>query len=110
MVKGKLQLNLYDGKNIISDKTSYKVGDSVLLSLPEHKVSKHLTLSKKSAIFLIGGKHIGSYGNVDDIINNKITYMDANSNLIQTSKKYAFVIGDGKPLININTNEPDEKN
>ena len=100
MVKGKLQLNLFDGKNIIVDKGPYKVGDSLVLSLPEQKIVNHLKLEKKSSIFLTGGKHIGETGNVEDIIENKIIYKDENGSLIETSKDYAFVI---------RKNEPDEK-
>lgn len=101
MVGGKLQLNLYDGKNIFSDDKSCKVGDTVLLSLPEQKISRHLKLGKKSTIFLTGGRHIGEMGNVEDIVEKKIIYRDNNSNLIETSKKYAFVVGDSKPLITV---------
>ncbi len=99
MVRGKLQLNLYDGKNLLVDGDSYKVGDTVLLEIPSKKISKHLKLGKKSTIFLSGGKHAGDIGNVEDIIENKIIYKDSKGNLIETSKKYAFVVGDSKPLV-----------
>lgn len=92
MAKGKLQLNLYDGKNMLVDKGAYNVGDTLLLSLPEQKISKHIKLDKKSTIFLIGGKHIGEIGNVEDIVGRKIIYKDQKGNLIETSKEYAFVI------------------
>ncbi len=101
MVKGKLQLNLYDGKNILAGTGNYKVGDSVLLSLPDQKIGKHLKLDKKSSIFLVGGKHTGEIGNVEDIKENKIIYKDSNGNLVETLKKYAFVVGDSKPLITL---------
>lgn len=97
----KVQLNLYDGRNILVDKDVYKTGDSVLLALPEQKISKHLKLDRKSAIFLTGGKHIGETGNVEDIVGNKIIYKDENGGMVETSKKYAFVVGDSKPLITI---------
>ena len=101
IVSGKLQLNLYDGKNILVDNGAYKVCDTLLLELPGQKVNKHIKLDKKSAIFLIGGKHMGEIGNVEDIIENKIIYKDREGNLIETSKKYAFVVGDIKPLITL---------
>ena len=101
IVRGKLQLNLYDGKNILVDSAAYKVGDTLLLALPEQKISKHLKLDKKSAIFLTGGKHMGEIGNVEDIIENRIIYKDKKGNLIETSKKYAFVVGDENPLITL---------
>lgn len=109
MVRGKLQLNLYDGKNIFVDENSYKVGDTVVLSLPEQKIRRHLKLDKKLTIFLTGGEHIGEIGNVEDIIGNKIIYKDQKGNLVETSKKYAFVIGDSKPLIRLDEDEPNEK-
>lgn len=92
MVKGRLQLSLYDGKTILVDKDSYKVGDTIVLSLPGNKISKHLKLEKKSAILLTGGKHIGEIGLVDDIIKNKIIYKDEKNELVETSRDYAFVI------------------
>ncbi|MBS3096335.1 30S ribosomal protein S4e [Candidatus Woesearchaeota archaeon] len=109
MVRGKLQLNLYDGRNLNEGSNSYQSGDTVLLSLPEQKIIKHFKLKKKSAIFLTGGKHIGEVGNVEDVIENRIIYRTNKGNLIETSKKYAFVVGDDKPSITLNENKPDEK-
>ena len=101
MVNGKVQLNLYDGKNITVDKDSFKVGDTVFIELPGQKISKHVKLDKKSTIFLIGGKHIGETGHVEDISKNKIIYKNKEGEIIETSKAYAFVVGDSKPLITI---------
>lgn len=101
IVRGKLQLNLYDGKNIFVDKGSYKVGDTIMLSLPEQKISKHLKLDKKSTIFLTGGKHIGEIGSVEDVVENRIIYKNKNNELVETLKDYAFVVGDSKPLIEL---------
>ena len=101
MVNGKIQINLYDGKNILSGDKSCKVGDTLIISLPDHKISKHLKLGKKAFIFLTGGKHIGETGIVEDISGSKIIYKDSNGNLIETSKKYAFVAGDSKPSVTL---------
>ena len=101
MVRGKLQLNLYDGKNVLGENKSYNVGDTVIIELPGQKISRHLKLDKKTTIFLTGGKHIGEVGKVEDIVSNKIIYKDGNNNLIETLKEYAFVIGEDKPLITL---------
>ena len=101
MVRGKLQLNLYDGKNVLVDKGAYTVGDTIFLSLPDQKISKHIKLDRNSTIFLTGGKHIGEIGNVEDIIQNRIIYKNQKGDLIETSKEYAFVVGDSKPLVTI---------
>ena len=101
MVKGKLQLNLYDGRTMLVDKNSYKVGDTIMLALPAKKISDHLKLEKKSTILLTGGRHIGEIGNVDDISAKKIIYKDEKNEVIETSKDYAFVVGGNKPLIKL---------
>ena len=101
MVNGKLQLNLFDGKNIHVESNSYKAGDTILVSLPELKIVKHLKLAKRSAIFLTGGKHIGEIGVIDDLVEGRVIYKDNKGNLIETSKEYAFVVGDNKPLITL---------
>lgn len=101
MVKGKIQLNLYDGKNIIADKKDYKVGDTVLLSFPGQKITKHLKLDKKSAVFLVGGKHTGELGTVENIVENRIIYKNQKGDLIETSKEYAFVVGEQKSSIKL---------
>lgn len=101
MVNGKLQLNLFDGNNISAGNGSYKVGDTLLLSVPDKKIAKHFKLDKKAAIFLIGGKHIGEIGNIEDIAEDRITYKNPEGELIETSRKYAFVIGESKPSITL---------
>jgi len=101
MVRGKLQLNLFDGKNILVDADNYKVGDTVLLALPDKKIEKHLKLDKKSTVFLTSGKHIGEIGKVEDIVKDKVIYKDQNGDLVETSKKYAFVVGNNKALITL---------
>jgi small subunit ribosomal protein S4e len=101
MVKGKLQLNLYDGKNIFVDNGAYKVGDTVVVSLPEQKILNHLSLGREATIFLTGGKHIGEIGSVESITGDKIVYKNQKGELTETLKRYAFVIGDNKPLITI---------
>ena len=101
MVNGKLQLNLYDGKNIIADKNNYKSGDTVMISLPDKKISRHLKLEAKSTILLLGGNHIGELGHVENIIGNRIVYKSQKGELIETSKDYAFVVGEQKPQIKV---------
>jgi len=110
MVNGKLQLNLYDGTNIIVSNKDYLVGDTVLLALNPIKIIKHFKLAKKNTIYLTGGKHIGEIGHVEDVARNKIIYKDENESLVETSKSYAFVVGDNKPAVTLKQNGYHEKN
>lgn len=97
--KGKIQINLSDGRNIIADKDSFKTGDTLIISLPGNSVKKHIKLAKGALVFLTGGKHIGETGFVQGIIGDKITYKNKQEKAIETSKKHAFVIGEDKPAI-----------
>ena len=97
-VNKKIQLNLYDGKNILLDKGDYKVGDSVVIELPSHKIKDVVKLEKGSLVYLLGGKHISDIGVIEEVKGNKIVYKRGNDS-VETSKKYAFVIGKGKSVI-----------
>ncbi len=101
LIGKKIQINLYDGKNILVEKDSYKVGDSVLLELPSKKIKDTMKLDKGSFIFLFKGKHQGDSGIVEKIEKDMVTYKNKSNEVIQTKKMYAFVIGKEKPLIKI---------
>ncbi len=99
-LKKKIQLNLYDGKNILVEKTDYKVGDTLLIELPSQKIKDHMPLKKGANVYLTGGKHTGEVGIIDDISVDKIRYKQDKS-VFETSKDYAFVIGKEKPMISL---------
>ena len=64
-IKGKTQINLSDGKNLLIDKGSYSVGDAVLVNFDKkYEIKDHVKLDKGVTIFLIGGKHIGQIGKI----------------------------------------------
>lgn len=104
-VKGKTQLNLYDGKNIVTEKDDYRVGDTVVVSLPKQDIKEHIRLEKGCCIYLIGGKHNGDIGSIEDVISNKITYKGKNGEVIETLKKYVFVVGKDKPIVSLTKKE-----
>jgi small subunit ribosomal protein S4e len=100
-VKGKIQLNLSDGRNILVEKDEYKTGDTLLITVPKQEIKEHVKFEKGCMIYLIGGKHIGDIGKIEDIIDKKITYKKEDGELVETLKRYVFVIGKDKPLIKI---------
>lgn len=100
-VKEKTQLNLFDGRNILVDKDDYKVNDTLIISLPNQEIKKHLKFDKNVLVFLVGGKHIGEIGIVEDIISDKIRYKNKKGDVFETLKKYVFVIGKEKPEIKL---------
>jgi len=87
---GKLQLNLYDGKNIITDK-KVKVGDSVILSLPKLEITDVLSLKEGAKIFLTKGKHAGATGKLKTLEGETAQYINEAGEEIETTKKYLYV-------------------
>ena len=96
----KMQLNLYDGRNLTVEKDDYKVGDTIVLELPKNNIKEHLKFEKGNLIYLIGGKHVGLSGTIQDMIGSKVKYKN-DEGVFETLKKYAFVIGKDKPLMAI---------
>ena len=99
--KEKVQINFSDGRNIVIKKNDYKVGDSLIVTLPKQTVKDHLPLDKKSIILLTGGKHIGVTGTIEDISKDIIIFKTKKGESFETSKEFAFVIGKDKPAIKI---------
>lgn len=87
---GKMQINLSDARNIITEKAQSKVGDTLLIEVPEQKVVKTLPLEKGAKILLVGGKHAGDKGTVEKIEGENLVYKNKES--IITLKEYAFVL------------------
>lgn len=97
----KFQLNLFDGKNILTDDNKFKVGDVLLLKLPDLEIKEHLQFSKNKTIFLIGGKQAGNVGRIEDTKRDTIIYKDNLGDIHETLKKYAYVVGNDKPMIKL---------
>lgn len=62
----KVQLNLSDGKNFLSD-LKCKTKDSVVVNLKENKIEKCLEFKEKAKVVVIGGKHTGESGVIEKI-------------------------------------------
>lgn len=92
LAKGKVQLNLSDGRNVLVDKDEYKVGDSVVLEIPSQKITKKLDLALKANVILTGGKHRGDYGQVASIEGQSLTYKNKDGKEIKTLREYAYVV------------------
>jgi len=69
--KNKVQINLNDGRNIIS-KEKLKVGDSLAINF-EGKISRIIELKENSKVIVISGSHIGEEGKVENIDRKKKT-------------------------------------
>ena len=100
---GNTQLNLHDGSNIVSDEYSYHSSDSVILTLPERKVVKHITYKPGSLALVIGGAHSGELATIEDVRKTRSAMPNMtslhSSYDFETIEDYVFVIGKGTPEI-----------
>jgi len=84
--KGKTQLNLMQGKNIITNEKA-KTGDSVVVNLKDNKIVKILSMKKGKTGFALKGKHMGRFGEIINIMERggksiaKIKSKDENINV-----------------------------
>lgn len=106
--KGKIQLNMHDGRNILVDKKDdkYKTGDTLLIELPSQKIIDHVKLDKGALALISKGKNIGKTGKISDILLTETTeptkiICDVDGEKLEVVKDYVFVVGKTKPLIKI---------
>jgi small subunit ribosomal protein S4e len=95
---GRTQLNLHDGRNMILNKDMYSVGDSLVISLPDQKVLKHLKFQKDQTALIISGRNAGERGKIKDIHPKKnmlekstVTITTHSGRDIQTLKEYVLI-------------------
>ncbi len=103
---GKIQLNLHDGRNILVESKDYLPGDSIVISLPEQEIKKHLPCKKEMLVYITDGKHIGEIAKILEFIevpglNPDKVILKLNDNEFETLRKYIFVLGDSKPEVDI---------
>lgn len=96
----KTQLNCNDGRNILVTKGDYKVGDTVVFDLEKKEITDSFHLDKGTFIQLLGGKHMGAQGKVEEIKDTLVTISTKEEKVI-TLKKYAFVLGKNAPVIKV---------
>ena len=95
--KNRLQINFYNGNNLIIKTKDYKVGDTLLMNLKDKKILKHLKLEKGAIIYLTGGKYVGSIGTLETVSSSNNLKKDMieliiNDKKVKTSRNYGFVI------------------
>jgi small subunit ribosomal protein S4e len=97
--KGKVQLNLHDGRNLLVEKDSYKTNDSLLIEFP-NKVVKHVKFEPNNLVVVTGGKNSGKTGKIKKIEPKKVICKIDNSTA-ELRKDHLVVVGEDKPLIDV---------
>ncbi|MFC2162450.1 30S ribosomal protein S4e [Candidatus Altiarchaeota archaeon] len=99
---GRIQLNLHDGTNIITDKKDVKVNDTLLVEIPSLKIKEKVEYAKGNFALIFKGRHGGKTGTITDVVvgtptRKSLTLIED----IQTLTEYVMVVGKNKPLIAI---------
>jgi len=100
---GKIQLNLHDGRNVTLDKNKYKTGDVLKIEVPEQKIVKDIPLKPGYMALLIGGKHVGELGTIEEYreVRNPKENLVYFREGFSTIKTHVFVIGKDKPEVSL---------
>lgn len=104
LLKGnKLQINTMNGMNIIVDTKAakdYKTGDTLILSLPDKKITGHIKRDKGAHAIVFTGKHAGKAGTLEEI-KDKNAKIKTKSDTFETNKEYIIITGQTKPEIKL---------
>jgi small subunit ribosomal protein S4e len=105
-IKGKIQLNLSDGKNILVTDKKYKTGDSLLLEVPSLKIVDHIQLANGNMGIVSRGKNAGSFGKIKEVIPGTMKeepkiVCEIDGRKQKILKDMFFVLGKDKPLIEV---------
>jgi small subunit ribosomal protein S4e len=101
--KGKVQLNLHDGRCIVMPRDQYKSGDVLKIEVPSQKIVKAFKLDKGSLALVTGGSHPGTVNTIESYqlrrgsASNLVTFKEGFS----TVKENVFVVGEGVPEIKL---------
>lgn len=104
--KGKMQLNLHDGRNVLVEKDVYKTGDSVLIEVPAQKIVDHVKLEKGNLGLITKGKNSGRMGKMKKVILSKrgepgkVVFRLENKD-VEIRKDRVIVVGKEKPMIKL---------
>jgi small subunit ribosomal protein S4e len=104
-LKGKKQqLNLSDGSNKLAE-GDYKVGDSLVLSLPNKDIEDRIGFEIGNLAMVVGGKHSGQTGKIKEIITVKSSQHNriiiSGDEEFETIKDYVYMIGIDQPVIKL---------
>jgi len=103
MIKGgKLQLNLYDGKNLLietKDSKKYQVGGTAVVKVPEMKIVEFIEPGVGKVAFVAKGRHAGKMGKIVEVTKaglnlQSLTTIECDGEKVTTNTDYIYIVGD----------------
>ena len=101
--KGKIQLNLHDGKNIVLDKNEYSTKDSLIIELPSQKILEHIKFEPESMVMIISGKYTGRLAILKKIETgiNKRVWLDMEGKSFEAPLDAVVMVGKSEPVMKL---------
>lgn len=99
----KFQLNLHDGRNIVTQESVHKTGDVLKIELPTQKILDAYQFKQGNLAYMIGGRHVGQVSSVVKFESAKnpepvvVTLSDG----YNTIKDNLFIIGNKSPELSL---------
>ncbi len=103
--KGKVQLNLNDGNNLLTDK-KIPTKSTLVLDIPDKKISKELSLKKGMVAMVSRGKNSGLTGKIKKLMEiegskGNIVVLETGDKDIEIAEDYVYVVGKKKPVLKL---------
>lgn len=92
---GKVQMNLRDGQNFLSN-VKFSIGDSVVLDTKKNNIEKVLGLKKGAKVEIISGKHAGEKGELigfEELVRGRNYEIKLESGNVRLPYKTILVVG-----------------
>ncbi len=104
--KGKLQINLHDGSNIITDKNDYKTNTSLLLKVPEMSVVDTFKMEAKMLALVTKGRNQGKIAKLKKVEILRSTqpnrvWLEVGEKEFEAPYDAVIIVGKDKPAIKI---------
>lgn len=100
--KGRIQINLHDGTNLLVEGNEYKTKDTVVLELPSKKIKDTIKFEKGNFALICRGRHVGESGVIKEITPSTMVQKSLTEvGDLRTLTDYVFVVGRDKSIISI---------
>jgi small subunit ribosomal protein S4e len=100
--KGRLQINLHDGRNILVTEKAYKTIDSLLLEVPAQKVVNHFQFEPGATVLVLRGDAAGTVARVKEIDRpRKRVWLISGEKTFETPISTIIVVGKESPAITL---------
>ncbi|MBI4017943.1 MAG: 30S ribosomal protein S4e [Candidatus Aenigmarchaeota archaeon] len=103
---GRVQLNMNDGTNVLTENKEYSTGDTLVMKMPDLKVASHLKMAKGALVMLTRGRNVGRCATLEAVntvrgtgINTATLAMGEEK--IQVPADIIFVIGEKESVVKI---------